>query len=363
MAIHPLPPTAADIGPVWLTEVLHGSGGLSAEGRVKEVTWEKLGEGAGMMSDLARLRMTYEGDAGSAPATLVVKQPSAVENNRLVAVKYNTYAREVRYFAELDPVCAAQGPGIHLSEIDPDNNFVILMDDLSDYHIGDQIVGADLPQSEVCVDELAKLHGSFWAAADDLDWLPHIHGSEHAGNMISGAQIGWDTMLKIFGEFVPDAINGERERFLDSIGPLQHRLDTPPITVLHGDFRMDNLFFGQNPEQHPLIMLDWQGPLRGRGIYDVAQLLVQSAQTEVRRSQERQLVERYVQKLTDQGVTGYGFDQAWEDYRVATLYLWAYVVVVSGTLEVGSERAFAWMSKMVQRNASAIEDLDCLSLL
>ena len=37
--------------------------------------------------------------------------------------------------------------------------------------------------------------------------------------------------------------------------------------------------------------------------------------------------------------------------------------IVSGTLEVGSERAFAWMSKMVQRNGTAIEDLDCLSLL
>ena len=34
MAIHPLPPTAADIGPNWLTEVLHASGALPEAGRV-----------------------------------------------------------------------------------------------------------------------------------------------------------------------------------------------------------------------------------------------------------------------------------------------------------------------------------------
>lgn len=363
MAVHPLPTSAAEITGDWLTEVLHGSGALPADGAVAEVQCQALGEGAGMMSDLARLTLTYAGAATGAPPTLVVKLPTKNETNREVAIKYDIYAREVRYYAELDPMCAARTPAIHLSVIDADNHFAIVMQDLSAYRIGNQITGATLEQSEICVDELAKLHGSFWNNIDSFEWLPQVANSQHATNMQVGARAGWDTMLEIFGESVPGSINAVRDPLLNAIDPLQQRLVTPPITLTHGDFRMDNLFFGQTPDHHPLVILDWQGPLRGRSMHDVAHLLCQNTQTEVRRNHERELIERYVDGLAANGVSDYGFDDAWDDYHLAVLYLWAYVVVVSGTLEVGNDRALAWMSKMIERNAAAIEELDCLSLL
>lgn len=363
MAIRPLPETAAAVSNEWLTEVLHASGALPPGGTVTGIERQIIGEGVGMMSDLARLVPTYAGDANDAPASLVAKFPAHNETNRAVAVKYDTYAREVRYYAELDPVCAANGPGIHLSVIEPDNTFVIVMDDHSDYRVGDQIVGASLAETKICIDELAKLHASFWNKVAEFDWLPHIAGSQHATNMQVGTELGWDTMLKIFGDFVPERINDRREDIQKAIAPLQERLDTAPITLIHGDFRMDNLLFGQAADHHPLVILDWQGPLLGRGIQDAAQLLCQSTQTDVRRAHQRDLIQRYVDALKANGVSGYGFDAAWDDYRHATLYSWAFVVVVSGTLDVGNERGFAWMSKMVARNAAAIDELDCLSLL
>jgi aminoglycoside/choline kinase family phosphotransferase len=363
MAIRPLPTSAAQVGTEWLTEVLHESGALPLGGTVTGIERQPIGEGVGMMSDLARLVPTYGGDATGAPASLVGKFPAHNATNREVAVKYDIYRREVRYYAELDPLCSAHGPAIHLSVIDPDNTFVILMEDLSDYMIGDQILGASLEQTEICVDELAKLHASFWNKVSGHDWLPHIAGSQHAANMRLGAELGWDAMLETFGEFVPNAINALRGPIQKAIGPLQARLDTSPITLIHGDFRMDNLFFGKTSDQHALVMLDWQGPLCGRGIQDVAQLLGQSTQTEVRRAHQSNLIRRYVDALEANGISGYGFDEAWEDYRHATLYSWAYVVVVSGTLDASNERGFAWMSKMVARNATAIEDLNCLELL
>ncbi len=363
MAINPLPRSAAAISNEWLTEVLHNSGALKPGGSVSALRRQPIGEGVGMMSDLARLIPTYAGDAQGAPASLVAKFPAQNENNREVAIKYNTYAREVRYYAELDPICAANGPRIHLSTIDSDNNFVIVMEDLANYRMGDQIVGATLQETEICIDELASLHASFWDKVDDITWLPDIADSQHAANMRIGAELGWDSMLKSFGALVPDSINARRTAIAQAIGPLQRYLDTPPITLVHGDFRMDNLFFGQAAGQHPLVILDWQGPLRGRGIQDVAQLLVQSTQTDVRRAHQRDFIQRYVDALAAHGVRDYDFDTAWKDYRHAVLNSWAYVVVVSGTLDAANERGFAWMSKMVARNAAAIEELDCLCLL
>ena len=363
MTIRPLPNSAADVTNEWLTEVLHQSGALAPGGSVIGIERRPLAEGVGMMSDLARLIPSYDGDKQGAPASLVGKFQAHNKTNREVAAKYDIYRREVLYYAELDPVCAAHGPTIYLSVIDPDNTFVILMEDLSDYHIGDQIIGATLADTTTCIDELAKLHASFWNKVAGIDWLPHIAGSQHAMNMQVGAQAGWDTMLKVFGDFIPDSIKAARDPIQKAIAPLQERLHAPPITLIHGDFRMDNLFFGKTPDHHPLVILDWQGPLCGRGMQDVAQLLGQSTQIEVRRTHQRDLVQHYIDALAANGVSDYGFDTAWEDYRVATLNSWAYVVVVSGTLDPSNERGFAWMSKMVKRNATAIEDLACLELL
>ena len=81
-----------------------------------------------------------------------------------------------------------------------------------------------------------------------------------------------------------------------------------------------------------------------------------------RRTSERDLVERWRQDLVAAGVTGYGAEQAWDDYRRAVLALWT-LVVIAGTLDSGSERGRAWMTEMVRRSATAIEDLDLLDLL
>jgi hypothetical protein len=75
---------------------------------------------------------------------------------------------------------------------------------------------------------------------------------------------------------------------------------------------------------------DWQGILRGKGAHDVAYYLTQSMPVEARRAHERELVGRWHAELVDAGVDDYGPDRAWEDYRRAALYLWTYVVVITG---------------------------------
>lgn len=83
----------------------------------------------------------------------------------------------------------------------------------------------------------------------------------------------------------------------------------------------------------------------------------------MRRGHERALVEEYVAELVRLGVSGYDLETAWSDYRLAVLYNWCYVIVVSGTLDTDNPHARAWMSQMIMRNAQAIVDLDCFEFL
>ncbi len=362
MSVHPLPTMPAGITGEWLTQALREKGVIGAQTSVATVTREQVGEGVGMMSELSRLVLTYQGDAQSAPATLIAKYPSQNATNREVAMSYNLYERETRYFAELDPLTTACAPVIHLTELDGDN-FIILMEDMADYEVGDQIVGATLEQTEIAIDELAKLHAPFWERADQIQWIPHVSNSFHATNMQNLAISGWDNMVQTFGEFLPDHVRACKDDLLRSIPALQAHTDRPPITLAHGDFRMENLLYGTAPEHHLVAIIDWQGPLLGRGMQDVTLLMGQSTQTEVRRAHERELLQRYLDGLAALGVSNYEFDQAWDDYRHTHLHNWAYAIVVSGALDGSNERAFAWMSQMIARQVATSEDLGLLELL
>jgi hypothetical protein len=360
-----LPQMPSGITAEWLTQVLQDNGTLNAGTAISELRREQVGEGAGMMSELSRLIPTYRfangNDARSAPASFIAKYPSQNSTNRELAMLMNLYEREVRYFAELDPLTTAKSPGAYIAELDGDN-FIILMEDMSDYRVGDQIVGATLEETQVGIDELAKLHATFWGKVDNISWIPHVSNSYHATNLHGMLPSAWDKMLRVFGELIPDHFIARKDDLLGSIPALQAHTDRPPVTLAHGDFRMENLLYGTKPEHHPVVIIDWQGPLLGRGMQDVTLLMGESTQTEVRRAHEHALVRRYVDGLAELGVKNYGFDEAWDDYRHTHLHNWGYTILVCG-LDATNERAFAWMSQMLLRKLATTDDLGLLELL
>lgn len=357
-----LPPMPEGLTADWLTEALRQAGFLPPGARIDGVELEQVGDGAGMMSDLARLRLSYRGGGGQLPSSLVAKFPSRNPTNRAIAMAYNLYEREVRYFAELDALTSAHSPQTLISAIQGDN-FLILMEDMAGYRVGDQAAGADLTDSQAMIDELAKLHAAFWNQVDDLDWVPHIANSYHAANMDALAKTGWPNMVKLFAAHIDPAVAAKGDAFMAALPQLQNAMDASPITLLHGDFRMENVFFGTARQHRPVALIDWQGPLLGKGVVDVALMLGQSTRVEVRRAHQRALVESYARQLGELGVEGYGSERAWDDCQLALLYNWVYVAVVAGALDASNERAFAWMSQMVARQSAATLDLDLFRLL
>ncbi len=346
----------------FLTTILLDHGALPEGGRVATVRSAPIGEGTGMMAELAKLTVTYEGNRGDAPRTFVAKYASQNETNRRIALSYNLYERETRFVSELGPKTSVRIPRTYYSGRD-DDRFLILMEDMTDYQVGSQVEGATLRQTELAIAELAKLHSAFWNRADELDWIPHIADSYHADNMRALANQGFDTVMQRFGDFVPDHLPTRREVFLGAVTELQRRMDTPPVTLCHGDFRMENLLYGCRPGHDPVAVLDWQGPLRARGMNDVALFLGQSTRTDVRRKHERDLLDGYLAGLKAGGVTGLTRDAIWHAYRQTILYNWVYVSVVAGTLDASNERAYAWMSQMVARQSEASDDLEVFQLL
>ena len=358
--VRPMPAAAADLTPAWLTAALR-SGGLDVV--VRDVRCTPFGEGAGMLSLLVRAELEYE--RGSGPASVVVKMPTPLEGNRATAVQFHCYTREVRFYREAAALTAARTPTIYLADIEGEEDFVLVMEDFRGYHIGDQVVGCTVEQARLCMTTIAKLHAAFWNRVDDdaYDFIPYHHPSYFSEALHQGTIALWDTVVEQAGDVLPAFLRDAKTEFLAAIQGLQAYMTEAPRTIVHGDFRMDNLYFGQLEDQSPLALGDWQGILRGKGAHDVAYYLTQSMPVEDRRTHERELVALWHAGLVDGGVTGYSAQDAWEDYRHGALCLWTYIIVICGALDPANERGRAWMTEIIRRSSAAIGDLGLLELL
>lgn len=360
MATAQLPQQPEDLSADWFTEVLRAAGHRAT---VRAVRCERFGAGVGMMSQLLRVTLDYaEGDG---PAALIVKLPTETRRNREVAVNFDNYRREVLFYREAAHLTTMRTPAVYLAEVSGPDRFVLVLEDLSDWQLGDQVSGCTPQQARQCMQALAALHASFWGQVDDgsLDWMPNSHASVMSEGLHQGTAALYDTFVTLFAEQIPAPLDRLGPRFIAALPNLQRWIDAQPRTLIHGDFRMDNLFFGAGAGSDAVACCDWQGSVRGKGIHDVAYLLSGSLPIEDRRRSERELVELWRAHLTPAIRARYDADQAWDDYRRAVLYLWTYVVVIGGALDADNPRGLDWINCMVSRSAAAFLDLGCVELL
>jgi aminoglycoside phosphotransferase (APT) family kinase protein len=134
-------------------------------------------------------------------------------------------------------------------------------------------------------------------------------------------------------------------------------LDRGSHTLIHGDCHLGNLFRdGLRPG-----FLDWACVAHAPGLRDVAYFLCNSLPTELRRKEERDLLQRYRTGLAASGVSLPPFDETWRDYRRFALTSW---VAATTTAAVGSRMQPIEVGlRAMARSNDAVRDLDSLSLL
>lgn len=110
-------------------------------------------------------------------------------------------------------------------------------------------------------------------------------------------------------------------------------------------------------------MIDWQLVLRAAGVFDIAYFMSQSVPIDVRRQLERDVVTHYRDRLIELGVEAPTFDELWDGYRLAVVLCLVYPVVSGGTADPDDERSMNLARAMLDRCATASEDLNGLSFL
>lgn len=328
--------------PEWLSGVLPFT--------VTAATTERIG--TGQMGRTYRVAVTYDGPAG--PPTLIAKIHGDDELMRsLVAPGYRAELGFYRHLApQLDvrtPVCWYAGGS------DDSSLFTLLLADAAPAEPGVQADGCSLAQARAAIANLVGLHAPRWGdpALHDLDFLMKPDPATAQG--MQDALIGATEQFieRYEAQLAPDDPATLRAS-AEVIAAWQlTRLD--PVSVVHGDYRLDNLLFG--PADHDVLAVDWQSVQIGPPLRDVAYFLGTSLDTELRQAHEEELVGEYHRALVARGIEGYPFDRCWDDYRLG--HLQAPMIGILGCIYASgerSERSDAMFIAMATRAGAAIRE-------
>lgn len=360
-----MPSGPEDLNPEWLTGALRGAG-VIGDATVESFESEIIGEGTGFMGQLAQVRLAYEPSTADAPRSLIAKFPSASPENRRLANMFRFYEIETRFYQEVADEVELRTPHCYYSVVDSETQeFVLLLEDLTPARVGDQLAGCSPEQTELAVAQLAQFHATWWEnpRLAELDWLPDTNDPVRAQTTQAGYGMAWAPFVQRFGHQVPPSMLETGERFGGKVARLMDGLAAPPRTIMHADYRLDNLFFASPEGGDPLAVIDWQLCQRGRGTFDIAYFVTFTLPPEERRAKETSLLHDYHRILTENGVRDYDFDACLRDYRLSTLFCWLYAVIDLGGIDLANERGLALVTNDLHRAAAAVADLNAAELI
>jgi len=353
------PITTADITAEWLTAALRESGVISADSSVASVGFEPGSAGVGFMGEIGTLDVTYDG-APDAPARIVAKFPTQSPEISAMMRPTRVFEREHRFYRSIASETPVRTPDIYhiVCETSPDpevlETYLLLMEDLGELTEGDQLAGVSVEQARAAVTGIAAHHARFWdgAGLESADFIPVVNGPlNQAGQSI------YEASLPGFKQIFGDVLTPEMEQLADAYTAgnpgLLDGMAAMPHTLVHFDFRADNLFFDHDGS---VVVIDWQSISRGGGAADVGYFLSQNLSTEDRRANEDALLHAYHDGLVAGGVTDYDFDTFFDDYRLGMMYGWIIPVFAVGSLDVSSERAINLWRTVIDRVQTCIAD-------
>ena len=319
---------------------------------IHSVAVERIGTG----QTGATFRLDIVSDDG--PSRLVAKTANGdSEARRKVR---NGYRREVGFYRDIASTVDVPTPGCRFAVIADDAlSFTLLLDDLAPRVAGVQVAGCAVTRAKSVVRHLAALHAPR-RNDESLFALPYIpEPTEGNAEFLSSLVVkGAEFFIDRFHADLDPSDEFTLRSAAAVMTEWQLKRDGP-FAVVHGDFRLDNLMFGADDED--VVVVDWQTLDIGPPTRDLAYFLGTSLATEHRRDAEHELVAEYHAALCTRGITDYGLDRCFDDYRLGLLQ--ATFVTMIGCLYATGPRdaaADAMFVAMARRSCAAIRDLDSL---
>jgi len=362
--LHDVPPSAAGLTTEWLTAALcRDAPGAAVTG------FDVVGGSDGTSSRRA-LRVSYNasGDQAGLPTALFMKSASSFQS-RLMLVLGGVTESETIFYRDIRPeLDRLRSPRSFHTASDPRTfRSVVLMDDLSadGWSFPDPMTdGIDRADAEDMVDQMAYYHAAFWGdprLTREFARLPTTELFQQRLNDVGlekRARVGIERGRSV----MPTALHRRKGEILPATMQSLRMNSAGTLTVLHQDVHQGNWLRDPNGR---MGLYDWQCVAKGEWALDFSYAMSVNLTIEDRRAWERELLERYLWRLGEEGVANPpAFDQAWLQYRQQPFH-----VVVFALFTIGAGRLQPdmqpkdYMMRCWERIATFLDDHDSLDSL
>lgn len=333
-----------------LTDILGGAA-------VRDFTVERIG--TGQMSECYRVALTYaEEKAG--PASVVLKVAAADPSSRQTGLAMGLYEREVEFYTSTAPgLDGPIAPCYHAAYDPATGAFDLVLGDAAPAVVGDEISGATAEQARLALSQLALVHGPLLddqtlAANDRVNRESPVNQA-----LIAALYAGF---IERYRDQIAEQHREVCERLVQTFDAYlaAEAERNGPRGLIHGDYRLDNMLFGQPGADRPLTVVDWQTVTWGPAMTDVAYFLGCALTTADRRAHYDELLDVYRDGL------GAGAPLTAEQVREGVRrqsFFGVMMAIVSAMLVERTERGDTMFLTMLERHSSHVLDTGALDVL
>lgn len=334
----------------WFSDIL----GRTRNATVTSVDRSIIGAGIGFLGELHRCQLSWDRADEELPGSVIVKIPSKTLANRSVGEGLMAYEREIIAYRDLGDQLGVRMPEHYHSNLDPDpapwldtpirvlferlpiggvnwvilqflklsgkskRRYLLVMEDIADARSPTQVAGGSLADALQALEVLAGFHAHNWQSSKPAEASPRIWPLSRVPKVWQASYVRCrDEFISQFGEMLgPDVIK-RLDQVQIELPAMLEVLGSDPWTLLHGDYRLDNLMYRPDGE---LVVLDYQLLGLGRPGWDVAYFIT-TALTADHRDEEGQMLRHYHDALVAKGVSSYSYDDLVADTEATKLLL------------------------------------------
>ena len=337
-----------DLTAEWLTAAL-------GAGTVERFAFERIG--TGQMSECYRISLSYA-DGQTGPGSVVLKVAAGDPVSRQTGLALGLYEREVRFYTDIAPGIGGPVAPCYSSGFDAETGmFHLLLGDAGPAVVGDEIRGATIEQAMLAMGELGRLHAPLLGktAMADVEWLNREAPINQA--LISQLYAGF---AERYADRIAPAHREVCERLVASFDGYHTDLSDRVHGLVHGDYRLDNMLFGQEGADRPLTVVDWQTVSWGPAMIDVAYFLGCALPDDMRRDNYDALLRAYHDALGQDPTLS--LNDVREGVR-RQCFFGVMMAIVSPMLVERTERGDEMFMVMLARHAQHVLDTDALTTL
>jgi len=322
-----------------------------------------IGVGEGFLGQLARLQLSFSGDGGDVPKSVIAKFASTNTETRERAKDQNLYYREICFYRDLSQDVGISVPVCYYSLfLEESNHFVMLLEDLAPGETSDQVVGSDKETSREVIEQFARLHAKWWNddSLEEYDWAKWLIREmpmEQALDLLKAS-------IKEVEETGKFDAYPEMKRLIYMLPPLFRMEPAPPhpFSLAHGDLRSDNII-RPTAAGGRFAVIDWQLAGKGDPVNDIVRWLVQSISVEDRRETEQELLKLYHDRLIENGVEGYSYRAFINNYKINIIVVFLMFAMPMDAVDQTPERAKELFHQFYARVDAALVDWEIEKLL